>query len=196
MIVLDSSDSYILPIVALLPLTALMLVVQTNPYHALVIRGILGAIAALVYSVLGAADVALTEALMGTLLAITLYAIAVRSSLVLQLGVLVEPGGYALEASSPELEPLRQIAHRHYLQLEVLPYATPQALTQALAEGDIHAACWVNSPDSLGSQGYPLQVRIPRLYEIFTTELPTSDGDQPLPQVSFFSAPPTAAVNG
>jgi putative multicomponent Na+:H+ antiporter subunit B len=81
-------DSYIYAIVALLPLAAVMLTVQVNPYNALVIRGILGAIAALVYAVLGAADVALTEALVGTMLAITLYAVAVRSSLVMRIGVL------------------------------------------------------------------------------------------------------------
>lgn len=75
-------------IVALMPISALMLVCQVNPYNALVIRGILGAVAALVYAVLGAADVALTEALVGTMLAITLYAVAVRSSLVMRLGIL------------------------------------------------------------------------------------------------------------
>ena len=82
------NDTYLYLIIALLPLTAGMLVTQTNPYHALVIRGVLGAVAAMVYAVLGAADVALTEALMGTMLSITLYAIAVRSSLVMRLGVL------------------------------------------------------------------------------------------------------------
>ncbi|NJL02032.1 MAG: DUF4040 domain-containing protein, partial [Spirulinaceae cyanobacterium SM2_1_0] len=80
-------DGEIAIIVALLPLAAAMVVFQTNPYYALVVRGILGAIAALVYAVLGAADVALTEALVGTMLAITLYAVAVRSSLVMRLGV-------------------------------------------------------------------------------------------------------------
>ena len=69
------TDPYIYGIVALLPITALMLVSQANPYNALILRGILGAIAALIYSILGAADVALTEALMGTLLSISLYAI-------------------------------------------------------------------------------------------------------------------------
>lgn len=82
------NHSYLYLIIALLPLTAGMLVTQTNPYHALVIRGVLGAVAAMVDAVLGAADVALTEALMGTMLSITLYAIAVRSSLVLRLGVM------------------------------------------------------------------------------------------------------------
>jgi len=84
-------DFDLLAIVALLPIAAMMVVTQRNPYHALVVRGILGAISALVYALLGAADVALTEALVGTMLAVTLYMVAVRSSLVLQLGVLVEP---------------------------------------------------------------------------------------------------------
>ena len=76
----------LLPITALLPLTAILLVVQANPYQTLVLRGILGAVAALVYALLGAADVALTEALVGTLLSTTLYAVALRSSMVLRLG--------------------------------------------------------------------------------------------------------------
>lgn len=75
-----SNDVVIIAIVALLPLTALLLVLQTNPYRALIMRGVLGAIAALTYALFGAADVALTEALVGTLLSMTLYAIAIRSS--------------------------------------------------------------------------------------------------------------------
>lgn len=71
----------ILIIAFLLPLSAGLLVIQTNPYHALVMRGILGAIAALLYVTFGAADVALTEALVGTLLSVVLYAIAIRSAL-------------------------------------------------------------------------------------------------------------------
>ena len=62
------NDSYIYVITALLPLSALMLLLEVNPYHALVTQGILGAVATLVYAVLGAPDVALTQALMGTLL--------------------------------------------------------------------------------------------------------------------------------
>jgi putative multicomponent Na+:H+ antiporter subunit B len=81
-------DFYLYLIISLLPLTASMVVFQANPYHALIMRGVLGAIAATVDAVLGAADVALTEALMGTMLAITLYAVAVRSSLVMRLGIL------------------------------------------------------------------------------------------------------------
>ena len=56
------NDFYLYVITALLPLSAGLTVLQVNPYHALVIRGILGAVAALVYAMFGAADVALTEA--------------------------------------------------------------------------------------------------------------------------------------
>jgi putative multicomponent Na+:H+ antiporter subunit B len=80
-------DGYVYAIAVLLPISAGMLVSQSNPYNALVIRGILGALSALVYTILGAADVALTEALVGAFLATMLYAVAVRSSLVLRLGV-------------------------------------------------------------------------------------------------------------
>lgn len=83
---LTTDLALLLPITALLPLTALLLVAQSNPYQTLVLRGILGAVAALVYALLGAADVALTEALVGTLLSTTLYAVALRSSMVLRLG--------------------------------------------------------------------------------------------------------------
>jgi putative multicomponent Na+:H+ antiporter subunit B len=85
-----SYDGYVYAIAVLLPISASMLVFQTNPYHALITRGILGAVSALIYTILGAADVALTEALVGSFLATMLYAVAVRSSLVLRLGVVEE----------------------------------------------------------------------------------------------------------
>ncbi|MBW4650715.1 MAG: DUF4040 domain-containing protein [Kastovskya adunca ATA6-11-RM4] len=162
------NDSYIYVITALLPLSALMLVLQTNPYHALVIQGILGAVAALVFAVLGAADVALTQALMGTLLAITLYAIAVRSSLVMRLGVLEDepivqsavpkaietddeslPDGKAVSVATPQecdhfkqlMDDMRSIFHKHYMRVEVVPFTNTQALHRALIDKEVHATC-------------------------------------------------------
>src|SRR5919202_11604 len=162
------NDIYIYVITALLPLSALMLLLEVNPYHALITQGILGAVAALVYAVLGAPDVALTQALMGTLLGITLYAIAVRSSLVMRLGVL-EDGAIAQSAVPKAIETddeslrddqavsvatwqecdhfqqlmddLRTIFHKHYMRVEVVPYTNRQALHGALMEKEVHAAC-------------------------------------------------------
>ncbi|GAB4233132.1 MAG: DUF4040 domain-containing protein [Elainellaceae cyanobacterium] len=162
-------DSYLYIIVALLPLASVMLVFQLNPYHALVIRGILGAIAALVYAMLGAADVALTEALVGTMLAVTLYAVAVRSSLVMRLGVLEDElvedelvEGESVdwlevqqdqvqqdrELTQPNLHPWQQfmndlqtVLSNHYMRLELVTYPNRQSLHQALMAKELHATC-------------------------------------------------------
>lgn len=178
------NDSYVYIIVALLPLTALMLTIQINPYNALVIRGILGAIAALVYAVLGAADVALTEALVGTMLAITLYVVAVRSSLVMRVGVLKDR---LTEVDNQQPFPqliadLKRIASHYHLRLELIPYPDSQSLEQALIEKEVHATC-IKCPQQEDQnltasepepQPYCTVTRIRRLYDILQTELSSS----------------------
>jgi putative multicomponent Na+:H+ antiporter subunit B len=190
------NDSYIYVITALLPLSAFMVVLEVNPYHALVTQGILGAVAALVYAVLGAADVALTQALMGTLLGITLYAIAVRSSLVMRLGVLEDgasetdeeslAAGQAVSVATSQkcdhleqlMNDLRTIFHKHYMRVEVVPYTNRQALHRALMDKEVHAACarrdydnqdFVASEDE--QQPYHTTIRVRRLYDIMRSEL-------------------------
>ncbi|MBH8554463.1 DUF4040 domain-containing protein [Nostocaceae cyanobacterium CENA357] len=173
-------DSYIYVIIALLPLAGCMLLFQANPYHALVIRGILGAIAALVYTVLGAADVALTEALVGTMLAITLYAVAVRSSLVMRLGVLKDE---AIETGDNDhfeqlMDNLRTILSKRYMRLELVSYTNTKALHRALMDKEVHAICAPPEHDDQDStvhknnkQPYHTKTRIQRIYEIMQSEL-------------------------
>jgi putative multicomponent Na+:H+ antiporter subunit B len=188
-------EPYVYPIVALMPLAASMVVAQRNPYHALVLRGLLGAISALVYAVLGAADVALTEALVGTMLAITLYAVAVRSSLMMRLGVLesglegglepaaIAPSGTAQASDSseavlalptaPSLAPLREVLAKHYLRLELIPYSSREALHAALKSGEVHAICLQTispAPDLAQAAVYQALIRVRRLYEILQAE--------------------------
>ncbi len=177
-------DDYIYIIVGLLPLTALTLVLQANPYQALVIRAILGAIAALVYAVFGAADVALTEALVGTMLAITLYVIAVRSSLVMRLGILASNGekdDYFQEL----IAKIKKVIDQYYLRLEIVEYPDLTTLDSALQGKDIHATCYRDQEeDSFGSDRAPLveskqtyhtTVRVQRLFEIMQQELTFPD---------------------
>ncbi len=162
-------DSYLYIIIALMPLSACMLVFQVNPYHALVIRGILGAIAALVYAVLGAADVALTEALVGTMLAITLYAVAVRSSLIMRLGILKDR---VTEEDFGELmNELKTILGKHHLSLELVTYADTEALQQGLMDKEVHGICiqGLRLPAD-GQQTYQTITRIKRLYEIMQAD--------------------------
>jgi putative multicomponent Na+:H+ antiporter subunit B len=167
------NDTYLYLIIALLPLTAGMLVTQTNPYHALVIRGVLGAIAAMVDAVLGAADVALTEALMGTMLSITLYAIAVRSSLVLRLGVIENQSIEKNQDSNFQqlINEFRQIFNKHYLRLEIVSYSNNQSLQQALIEKEIHATCVRLEESNPGEETYQTAIRVQRIYNIIESEL-------------------------
>lgn len=170
-------DKYIYLIVILLPITSIMLVFQSNPYQALVVRAILGGVAALVYATLGGADVALTEALVGTMLAITLYVVAVRSSLVMRLGVVnqqeMEQENYFTEF----IIHLKKVINHHYLRLEIVNYPTSTALKEALIKQDIHAICtqqestqnYKSDQDIIPS--LKISVRISRLFEILQSEL-------------------------
>lgn len=180
---MNNPDFYIYIFTALLPLSACMVVFQVNPYHALALRGILGAVAAMLYAVLGAADVSLTEALMGTMLAITLYAIAVRSSLVLRLGVLENQAGEDFE---PLLADFRSIFDHHYMRLEVVPYNNMQALQRALSEKEIHATCVPGGEDAIHTT-----IRVKRIYEILQAELAT-----PGTSLSYVSTPDLSETPG
>jgi putative multicomponent Na+:H+ antiporter subunit B len=192
------TDLYIYVIAAVLPLAAGMLVLQSNPYHALVLRGILGAVAALVYSVLGAADVALTEELVGTMLIITLYAVAVRSSLVMRLGVIVDSTRQLPESGCTDaplkmhndqnfqsiIDNFRTILKKYHVRLELVSYANSHELHQALNKKEIHATCIpLVSPEPEGADKradgqkfpstYHTAIRIRRLHEIISeSELP------------------------
>jgi putative multicomponent Na+:H+ antiporter subunit B len=163
-------EQYIYVIVALLPLTSLMLILQKDPYHALVMRAIVGAIATLIYVVLGAADVALTEALVGTMLAVTLYAIAIRSSLVMRLGIrspdTPESEGYFTEV----LLSFKQVLRQYHLRLEVLEYPSDRALDQALASAEIHGICRQQTGSNPETK-YHTTIRVHRLWEIMQREL-------------------------
>ncbi len=188
-----SEHSYMVAIAALLPITAGMLITQANPYHALVIRGILGAVAALVYAMFGAADVALTEALVGTMLSITLYAIAVRSSMSMRLGVLeLNADKVPNPGSQPLYSALSKILYKYHMRLEVITFPSLHALQSALQAQEIHAICVATDysvpstdtapgPDSTAP--YLLTIRLQRLYDIVNGALPAA-----LAMISFSGA--------
>ncbi|MBP0017725.1 MAG: DUF4040 domain-containing protein [Cyanobacteria bacterium SBLK] len=165
---MSEGEIYIYAIAALLPLTAIMLVLQVDPYNALIVRGILGAIAALLYAVLGAPDVALTEALVGTMLAITLYAVAVRSSMVVRLGV--SAGEEDNETREGLLEELRGIVNKRQMRLELISYGEEEDLHTALHDKEIHATCIAEKTQD-GKPVYRLIIRLQRLYDMMQSEL-------------------------
>lgn len=168
-----TEDAYIIAIMVLLPVTAGMVIAQRNPYHALVVRGILGAVAALVYALVGAADVALTEALVGTMLSITLYAVAVRSSMNLQVGVLQSEADMSdSPVTAARLQTtLHKVLAPYHLRLELSYYPDHESLTAALNAKVIHTICMLSPQSSPESAKYQFQTRVPRLYDIMQTAL-------------------------
>lgn len=122
-------------VVALLPITALITVLQQRPYYALISRGILGVVAVMVYAVMGAADVALTEALVGTLLTVILFAITVRSSLAIRIGML--EGQPRPSAESP----VRVFCTTQKLYQRWVSFETEKELVAALKAGRVDAVC-------------------------------------------------------
>ena len=72
------SASILLPFECILPLIAILLINFKSPVQALIYRSFLGTISALLYSLMGAPDVALTEVLVGTLLSTLLYIVSIR----------------------------------------------------------------------------------------------------------------------
>lgn len=164
-------DIYIYLIVALLPISALMLMLQVDPYQALVIRGILGAIAVFSYIILGAADVALTEALMGTMLGVALYIVAVRSSFVMRLGIIDNPVNH--EQDNPDFSQLKkylqQVISKVYLRLELISYGDEETLKNALKNKEVHSIC--NSYKNInGENYYKLTFRVKRLFDLFNSK--------------------------
>lgn len=174
------NDLYIYIIVALLPLSSLMLMLEANPYHALVIRGILGAVAVLTYVVLGAADVALTDALMGTMLAVTLYIIAVRSSLVMRLGILKSSTEEKDQDFVVLINNIREAIKEKYLRLELVYFDDQECLKAAFNNQEIHGICLENQSLNNKQDKYEINIRIKKLNELITAKISNSLGKKTL----------------
>ena len=68
-----TSDAVLLPPLLGLPLVGMAVVRSRDPWKALALRSALGGFATLLFAAYGAADVAMTEALVGTILSTILY---------------------------------------------------------------------------------------------------------------------------
>lgn len=73
------STALLLPFELLLPILGILLIRSESPINSLIYRSFLGSIAALIYAIVGAPDVALTEVMVGTLLSSLIYIVTIRS---------------------------------------------------------------------------------------------------------------------
>ena len=70
--------SSLVPFELILPFLGILLIKSNSPTQALIYRSFLGSIAALIYSLVGAPYVSLTEVLVGTLLSTLIYIVSIR----------------------------------------------------------------------------------------------------------------------
>jgi len=131
-------------IVGLLPLLALLTVLQRKLLHGIIARGMFGLAASLVYAFLGAPDVAVTEALMGALLVTFLYVVAVKSSGIVKIGFL--PLHPMIEETNTdvvglEADILKAFCKENHLIGKFHRFETEEELKEALREGIVDIAC-------------------------------------------------------
>ena len=74
-----TTTALIFPFELLLPVLGILLIRSSSPINSLIYRSFLGSIAALIFALIGAPDVALTEVMVGTLLSSLLYIVTIRS---------------------------------------------------------------------------------------------------------------------
>ena len=134
-----NKDILLIPLILTVPLVGLAMVRQTNPWQALVLRCTLGNLAALIYALLGAVDVAVTEALVGTLLSTILYAVAIRATCTFRL-----LSSTQAPLSAEHQQELKNLIEPLGLQLKIIPDQINSSLSNTdqltlLDSQDIHA---------------------------------------------------------
>ena len=109
----NTAELLLLPIELILPVLGVLLIRTESPIRGLIYRSFLGSIAALIYAVVGAPDVALTEVLVGTLLSAILYIITIRACYTI---IIIKRDGYILE--NHLRDEIDSIFHELHLQVK------------------------------------------------------------------------------
>ncbi len=140
---MSPSDLMIIGAVLLIPFLALLTLREEHILHAIIGRGMLGIAAAIAYALMGAPDVAVTEALMGVLLVTLLYVVVFTSTGEFRVGYvelppLVQYDKEKLEGYMVEL--LEDFGRSAQIQPRFIPFESRDALLDALKEGLVDMA--------------------------------------------------------
>ena len=117
---MEKIDVVGIAVVLLLPITAIMTIVQKRLLHAVISRAVFGISASLVYMYLKAPDVAITEALMGAILVTLLYVIAIKSSGIVRVGFV--PVHMLIEKVKDEMQGVEAEILKKFFTLHHLKY--------------------------------------------------------------------------
>lgn len=135
---MNSSDLLVIGAAALIPILSFLILREGHILHAIIGRGMLGMAAAIAYALMGAPDVAVTEALIGAFLVTLLYVVVFSTAGEFRVGyvetpVLVYKGEEKPEGSLVEL--LLNFGKTAGIQPNFIPFESRETLLEAVREG-------------------------------------------------------------
>ena len=135
---MNSSDMLVIGAAALIPILSILTLREGHILHAIIGRGMLGMAAAIAYALMGAPDVAVTEALMGAFLVTLLYVVVFSTAGEFRVGyvetpVLVYKGEKRPEGSLVDL--LADFGKTAGIQPNFIPFESRETLLEAVREG-------------------------------------------------------------
>lgn len=171
---MSASELMVVGSVLLIPFLAILTLREKHILHAIIGRGMLGIAAAIAYALMGAPDVAVTEALMGALLVTLLYVVVFTSTGEFRVGYvelppLVQRDKEKLEGYMVDL--IRGFGHSAGLKPRFVFFDSRETLMEALNEGlmDMAIGPFVQPFDS-GKEYLALPLVETKVYQ-------TSDGE-------------------
>ena len=136
-----TSTALIFPFELLLPVLGILLIRSSSPINSLIYRSFLGSIAALIFALVGAPDVALTEVMVGTLLSSLLYIVTIRSCY--SVVVIVDRNAPPSTANKEYLKTIFDELHLNIIYQDEAFYADSsqnfQFLSSSISSGSPHA---------------------------------------------------------
>jgi len=124
--------------VLLMPVMAFFTLREDHILHAIIGRGMLGIAAAIAYALMGAPDVAVTEALMGAFLVTLLYVVVFSSGDEFRVGYVELPMMVSKESEKLEgfaVDLLTEFGRKIKVKPSFVPFESRQALLDAVREG-------------------------------------------------------------
>ncbi len=152
------SETVVYAVALLLPLTALLTLKQENILHAVMCRALFGVAAALLYSLLGAPDVAVTEVLVGALLVTLLYVVVFKRTRELRVGV---TEARCLEGGACQM--LAVFCRERGFRERNIFFADEEDLVSALDEALVDAAFMDHTPEGFVSIPADAAAGLPRV---------------------------------
>lgn len=113
----------------LLPVTAFLTLRQENVLHAIMGRALFGVAAALLYGLLGAPDVAVTEVLVGALLVTLLYVVVFKRTREIRIGALEE-----FCVGKECYRQIRDLCHKRGVRERTVHFSSYEEMLEALEE--------------------------------------------------------------